>query len=146
MQEITAVQSLSVTRLPVTEKALPDVQSFAYAFQTRRPGEHHLDFLRASVVIVTLYITSLRLRRNAGTSRSSCSKLPVRLVSTPPRIESSEMTSATRSAACAAGTGSSTYRPSSKALSSPKLSFVARASDMMCFGGSGIGSRDPFSG
>src|SRR5579862_7388619 len=43
------------------------------------------------------YITSLRLRRNAGTSRSSCSKF----VTIAPRMLSSEITSpASRSAAC----------------------------------------------
>jgi len=87
--EITAVQTLSVMHYLVTEVVLALVKSFSYREPYLKPiRERH-----CQISIVSNHMTSLRLRRNAGTSRSSCSKFAARFVRTPVRIESSETAS-----------------------------------------------------
>ena len=108
---ITSGQVPSVTRYPVTGKVLAHVKVFSY-------GKALAVICRWSRVDVPQhqfgYMTSLRLRRNAGTSRSSCSKfatMPLRMSSgmftcTLSRMLSREITSPPRwSEACANGTG-----------------------------------------
>jgi hypothetical protein len=92
--------------LPVTAKIRACARLFPQRGGLSHPMLPSLGCILPSAANLPTHITSLRLRRNAGTSRSSCSKFPGMLVSTLLRMLSSETTSAaTRSFAFANGTG-----------------------------------------
>jgi len=95
--------------LPVTEKVPTGEKSFALLLLLPecRPASRALSVHRFSTLVPIVarfrYITSPRLRRNAGTSRSSCSKFATIAF----RMESSE-TASLDGCAIATGMGSGT--------------------------------------
>ena len=106
---ITCGQTPSVMYYLITLSTVSFVKNFSHTPYALRfvfpPVTKDGHSIRHRVSILCLrrsYITSLRLRRNAGTSRSSCSKFPT----IGARIASSEITSpAIRSEGCAIGMG-----------------------------------------
>src|SRR5579862_4858299 len=100
--KITSGQSPSVMYYLITPAIKPFVKNFSYRLLSLPESTQNSCLASGFDSLVTPYITSLRLRRNAGTSRSSCSKFGT----IAPRMASSEITSpAKRSEACAIGRG-----------------------------------------